>query len=167
MPGFLAASGYEGTEEIDLGNGYWVQIKRCISQAEYQRVQDHLGGGKMNVNLNGSRFAQMDVGASQVELVAASITDWNLDDDNGEKWPLTPLPALKASIARLPSPAFMKVWQACDELNGPRKGTDAVSFPDGPVGGDQDGDPGASGLPEVPDGAGVVEADGPGGDAAS
>ena len=167
MPGFLAASGYEGTEEIDLGNGYWVKIKRCISQAEYQKVQDHLGGGKMNVNLNGSRFAQMDVGASQVELVAASITDWNLDDDNGEKWPLTPAVALKASIARLPSPAFLKLYQACDELNGPRKGTDAVSFPDGPVGGDQDGDSGASDIPEVPDGAGVVEADGPGGDAAA
>jgi hypothetical protein len=166
MPGFLAASGYEGTEEIDLGNGYWVRIKRCISQAEYQKVQDHLGGGRMNVNMNGSRIAQMDVGASQVELVAASVEDWNLDDDNGEKWPLAPLPALKASIARLPSAAFMRIYQACDELNGPRKGTDAVSFPDGPVGGDQDGDGGAGGLPEVPDGAGVVEAAGPVRDAA-
>lgn len=167
MPGFLDASGYEGTEEIDLGGGYWVKIKRCISQAEYQKVQDHLGGGKMNVNMNGNRFAQMDVGASQVELVAASITDWNLDDANGEKWPLTPLPALKASIARLPSPAFLKVYQACDELNGPRKGTDAVNFPDRPVGRDQDGDDGTADLPEVPDGEGMVDAAGDGGDAAA
>ena len=165
--GFLTASGYEGTEEIDLGNGYWVKIKKCISQAEYQKVQDHLGGGKMSVNMDGNRFAQMDVGASQVELVVASVVDWNLDDDNGEKWPLAPPVALKASLARLPAPAFMKVFKACDELNGPRKGTDAVSFPDGPVGGDPDGDAGASGVPEVPDGAGVVEADGAGGDAAA
>jgi hypothetical protein len=166
MPGFLSASGYEGTEEIDLGNGYWVRIKRCISHAEYQRVQDHLGGGKMSVNMDGARFAQMDVGASQVELVAASVTDWNLDDDNGEKWPLTPPVALKASLARLPAPAFMKIYQACDELNGPRKGSDAVSFPDEPVGGDQDGDVRAPGVPEVPDGEGVVGSAGAGGDAA-
>ena len=41
MPGFLAA--YEGTERIPLPGGYWVDVKRCLSSAEYAPVELALG----------------------------------------------------------------------------------------------------------------------------
>jgi hypothetical protein len=138
LPGFL--SEYEGTERVELGGGYWVDIKRCLSRAEYQRVQDLLGAGKQTINMSGTRLMQMDVGGSQEEMLFQSITDWNLDDENGVKWPLSPEKDKRANIRRMPASAFNDVFAACDELNGPRAGKEAAQFPEGPVDGAADGE---------------------------
>jgi hypothetical protein len=138
LPGFL--SEYEGTERVELGGGYWVEIKKCLSRTEYQKVQDLLGGGRQTVNMSGTRLMQMDVGASQEEMLFQSVTDWNLDDEAGVKWPLAPEKDKRANIRRLPASAFLTVFQACDELNGPRAGKEAAQFPEGAERGAEDGD---------------------------
>lgn len=162
MPGFLEASGYEGTQRIDLGNGYWADVKKCLTTEEKARVDDLLGG-KQQVDVSAQRqLATLDYSAMRAEMVVQSLVAWNIDDEKGDTWPLLPeapppgrpYPAnsvRRISVARLPSPVFDQIYLVCDELNSPRKGADAVTFPDGPVGGDQDGDPGAAGPGPVPD----------------
>lgn len=145
MPGFLDA--YEGTERIDVGNGYWIDVKKCLSSQEYRKVQVYLGSGKQTLSVSGSgeAFAQIDPSSAQDEMLFQSITDWNLDSD-GKIWLLTPDKERKASINRLPVSVFMQVYQVCDELNGPRKGNEAAQFPDPAVSGDPDGDDAAAGT---------------------
>ena len=171
MPGFLEASGYEGTQRIDLGNGYWADVKKCLTTEEKARVDDLLGG-KQQVDVAGQRqYASMDYTASRREMVIQSLVAWNLTDPDGSTWLLLPesrptgkpYPAgslRRLSVGRLPAPVFEQIFAVCDELNSPRKGADAVTFPDGPVGGDPDGDGGAGDPAAVPDGTGTVAAAG-------
>jgi len=147
--GFLDS--YEGEETVDVGNGYWIKVKKCLTRAEYQKVQDLLGGGRQTVNISGSRLASLDVGASQVEMLVQSVTDWNLDDADGTKWPLEPEKAKRGNISRLPAPVFLTVYKVCDELNGPREGKEAAQFPDEDLGGAEDGDRGSAGADPVPE----------------
>lgn len=139
MPGFLDA--YEGVKRIELDGGYWIDVKLCLSSAEYRRVQVHLGAGRQTLSVSGSgdTSTQIDPSSAQDEMLFQSIADWNLDTD-GKIWPLAPDRERKASIARLPASVFMRVYQVCDELNGPRAGKEAARFPGPAVGGDPDGD---------------------------
>lgn len=155
MPGFLDA--YEGVKRIELGNGYWIDVKLCLSSAEYRRVQAHLGAGRQTLSVSGSgdTTTQIDPASAQDEMLFQSIADWNLDDD-GKPWPLSPASERKASIARLPASVHMQVYQVCDELNGPRQGKEAAQFPDEPVGGGPDGDSGPGEPPGDLEGEGPV-----------
>lgn len=135
--GFLDS--YEGTERIDLGEGWWIDVKKCLTSAEYQKVQAFFGAGKQTVNMNGKQFATIDPAAAQEELLFQSISDWNLTDAQDQPLPLSPEPARRASISRLPAPVFMQVYQRCDELNGPRSNEEAAQFPDGDLSGAEDG----------------------------
>jgi hypothetical protein len=159
MPGFLSA--YEGTERIDLGDGYWVDVKKCLSSAEYAPVELALGA-RQQVNVNGGRqFAQIDTRAARIELVVASIVAWNVDDEDGTVWPLTPEKVKRANVERLPHPVREVIWKRCDDLNGPEKPADRARFPDPDGSGDPDGDGGTAGAGGIPDGEGVLAAVGP------
>jgi hypothetical protein len=152
MPGFLGVSGYDGTEKIDLGNGYFAEVKRCLSAAEYQRVLNYLGTGRQNVRVDGGpQTVNVDPYAAMTEMLAQSLVSWNIDDEDETVWPLQPDKARRASIARLPPPVLMSVYQRCDELNGPRKTSEAARFPGETAVGDPDGDGGAAGTDGVPD----------------
>jgi hypothetical protein len=169
MPGFLEASGYDGTEKIDLAPGYWAELKRCLSEEEAGWAEAAMMG-KVRAEMTANRqFADLDTRAGRVELVVQSLASWNLADDDGTEWPLegvkgarpgqNPYPPgcpRRLSVARIPSPIFDELWAKCDELNQPRKGADAVRFPDGPVGGDPDGRDGAGDPPADALGAGDV-----------
>jgi hypothetical protein len=160
MPGFLSA--YEGTDRVDLGRGYWVDVKKCLSKKEYAAVENAIGGGRQRMEIAGrSQFATVDPAASRVEMVVASIVDWNLDDGDEIPWPLTPDKVKRANIGRLPSPVFDKIWKRCDDLNGQEAEADRVRFPDPGELGDPDGDGGAAGPAGLPDGTGVLAAPGP------
>jgi hypothetical protein len=168
MPGFLDDTGYSGTTRIPLGGQYWCEVKNCLD-AEEKGFVDDLLGGKQQVDVAGQRrFATMDYTSSRREMVVHSLVAWNLTDKDGSPWLLLPesRPAGKPypagsvrriSVSRLPGPVFDQIFEVCDELNSPRKGADAVTFPDGPVGGDPDGDGGAAGPAAVPDGTGVLD----------
>ena len=151
MPGFLSA--YEGTERIDLPDGYWVDVKKCLSSAEYAPVETALGS-RQHVSADskgGVRFTDIDQREAQIRMLIASIEDWNLDDDHadpeGTKWALSPEKAKRANIERIPVKFRMKIYQRCDELNGPQAEDEQVRFPDAAVGGDPDGDGGTGSTP--------------------
>lgn len=176
MPGFLDATGYGGTTKIELGGGYWAEVKNCLSTAEKEWV-DNLLGGKQKVDVSVQRqYADLDIGGSRTEMVVQSLVAWNIDDPDGTVWPLdaggkfagrdgqNPYPPncpRRQSVARLPAPVKDQIWAKCDELDNPRQGREAADFPDPDVGGDPDGDAGAASAPPVPDGTGDVEAAGP------
>lgn len=157
MPGFLAASGYDGTERIDLAPGYWAELKKCLSEEEAGWAEAAMMG-KVRAEMSENRqYADLDTRAGRVELVVQSLMSWNLADDDGTPWSLegirgirpglNPFPPgcdRRKSVARLPSPIFDKIWAKCDELNAPRTPAEAATFPDPAVSGDPDGDGGAA-----------------------
>ena len=169
MPGFLAASGYEGTERIDLGNGYWCDVKKCLTSAESGRAEAvMIGNHRLG---NSGQSADVNSRGYRTEMVVLSLVDWNLDDEDGNKWPLdgnevngrtvySPGCLRRQSVARLPEPVFETIFKRVDDLNSPRKGTEAASFPDQDERGDQDGDRTAPGAGQVPDGTPVLEGTG-------
>lgn len=159
MPGFLSA--YEGTERVDLGRGYWADVKKCLSSRESAAMEAAMGGTQQMDVRTKRQFVQINTRAGRVEMVVASLVAWNLDEADGTPWPLEPGKDRRASVDRLPSPVFDAIWQRCDTLNGPGSGDEQARFPDPAVGGDPDGDGGAAGPAGLPDGAGVLAAAGP------
>jgi hypothetical protein len=161
MPGFLDDLGYGGTTRIDLGKDYWVDVKNCLTEEEIGFVNDLLGG-KQRVDVGQQRqYAEMNVTASRTETLVMAITDWNLTDESGEKWPLLPAerrpgqpyPANSArrfSVARLPAAVSTLIYEKVDALNALRTGQEAAQFPGEPVGGGADGDERSAGPAEVP-----------------
>lgn len=154
MPGFLSA--YDGTERIDLGRGYWVDVKRCLSHSELQQAQAKMGAGRQTVEASGRQYATIDMNAFENELMVLSIVDWNVDDEDGTVWPLAPEAVRRRSVARLPGPIAAQIFARCNELNGPQSNREAAQFPGGDLGGDQVGDAGAAGVGELPDAPGVL-----------
>lgn len=139
--GFLSA--YSGTRKIDVGGGYWVEIKECLSIAEKNLCERALMSSPV-VDMSGRGSAKVDSVAFRNAMMSASIVDWNLDEDNGDIWPLFPQAVKDANIARLPGPVFDQIWLVVDESNGPRERADAVRFPDAGVVGDPDGNGGSA-----------------------
>lgn len=169
MPGFL--SHYDGTERIDLGDGYWVDVKKCLSHTELQFAQAMMGAGRQNVDLSGRQFATIDMNAFETELIVQSLVDWNIDDPDGTIWPLdaghdrrrpgdlNPYPQgcpRRQSVARLPAPVTAVIFARCNELNGPLSKTEQARFPDPDGGGDPGWDGGTPGTSVVPDPEGVL-----------
>jgi hypothetical protein len=157
MGGFLSA--YSGTRKVDLGDGYWVEIKECLSVVEKQRAEKALSSGPV-FDQNGRGTAQMDMPAFHTEMVVASVVAWNLDEEDGSIWALSPEPVKRKNIARLPAPVFDQVFQAVNELNGPQSAKERAQFPEPGVGGDPDGNRGAAEPGDVLDGAATVAAPG-------
>lgn len=151
MPGFLDTAGYAGTTEIDLGHGYQVTVKNCLTSDEYAHVQQLLGNGRATVRLNGGPSAvSIDLPAAMREMAFRSVVTWNLDDEDGTPWPLEPEKDKRASVARLPYPVLQQVYEKCDELNSPRQGKDAAQFPGEALSGAEDGGGGAAGADGLP-----------------
>jgi|SRR5579859_442812 len=155
MPGFLDAAGYGGTERIDLPGGYWIEVKRALSSAEYAPVERHLGTGRMAVRVDGgTQTITVDPRSAQEEMLFQSVTAWNLDGapwPDGTPWPLEPEKEKRKAIAALPVAVRMEVYEVCDDLNGPRSSKEAAQFPGEDLGGDPDGDGGPAAAYGVPD----------------
>lgn len=159
--GFLSA--YSGTQKIDVGGGYWIEVRECLPIMDKQRAEKALAQSP-RVDMNGAGTIALDTVAFHNEMLAASIVAWNLDEENGQIWPLAPDSVKRANIARLPAPVFDQVWTVVNELNGPRETADKVRFPEPGVGGDPDGDGGPAEPADVRAGAAAVAAPGPASD---
>jgi len=69
------------TDKIDLGDGYYVEIKRMLSYGDTERIARETEGGAV---------------ATAVPLMLASIVSWNLPGPDGK-----PAPIAKETIEKL------------------------------------------------------------------
>lgn len=117
--GFL--DNYAGTERIDLEDGYWIDIKICLSRDEKRAAEGFMSrvGAVSDPNDDKKMITRAvpDLPRYRDELVIASIVDWNLDDTNGTVWRLDPPSAKRANVGRLPDAVFDKVYKRADALN--------------------------------------------------
>lgn len=155
---FLSA--YSGTRRVDLGGGYWVDVKTCLSIVEKQRADKMLTSDPV-VDQSGHGTAKVDLPAFQTEMVVHSITGWNLDEEDGTVWALSPEPVKRKNIARLPAPVFDEIYRVVDELNGKPPAREQAQFPVAGVGGDPHGHAGPAQPVDVLGGEPAVEAAGP------
>lgn len=119
--GYVAA--YSGTITLNLPTAdYWVKLKRCLSRRELAAAEDLLSQAVLDMQGNGS--VKPDVSGYRTAMVAASIAEWNLDDDNG-----TALPITAATVGLLAGPDFDAVWNKVDELNKAMEPQEQARFP--------------------------------------
>ena len=69
MPSFFVE---DGTDRVELGDGFWVELKKAMS---YQDL------GRLTADADGL--------PSNVDLMLVNIVDWNLTDEGGEVAPVT------------------------------------------------------------------------------
>jgi|SRR5579859_1192397 len=135
--GFLSA--YSGTVILRLDDnpqGYWVELKRYLSQGEKEKADTALINGKLVPGSKGNQQFEMEpnIGKYRQLIVEASIVSWNLDDDNGHVWPVD-----LQHVRRLPAEVFDKIYLAIDGEDPEPTPEERRQFPDERVGGDPDG----------------------------
>jgi hypothetical protein len=153
MAGFLSA--YSGTTRVEVGDpdsGYWVDLKDHLSQGAKEKGERALQRYQF---ADGKTALNPDVVESRQQWVLASIDGWNLDDANGQVWPIS-----MTSVKRLPGEVFEQLWEVVDGSNTPRSTEERRQFPAGGVGGDPDADPGPAVPVDVPAEAAVLAAPG-------
>lgn len=136
--GFLTA--YSTTTKVtigDEGRGYWVELKDCLSQGDKEKAEQALTTGQLTPGQDIQMV--MDVARYRQLMVLASVKAWNLDDDNGQVWPVD-----LEHVQALPGNEFDRLWSIVDKSNAPASKAERKRFPDGGVSGDQDGDAGAA-----------------------
>ncbi len=151
--GFMSA--YDGTHRVTIPHpdgDYWVELKKHLTHGAAERSVAALQGLEV---VDGKARSKADIYRSHMERVLASIVAWNLDDDNGQVWPIN-----QQSLRRLPDSVFDLLFEAVDRSNAPEAKAERTRFPDEGDGGDSDGDPWAGEPGDVPDGTGAVEAPG-------
>jgi len=147
------------TEQISIGNGYWIEIKTTLTHDEKERADRHMQKIDATVDERGKMHGVVspDYASYRRALVAASIVAWNLDEADGTKWALSPDSARHRNIGRLPEHVFEAVYRRVDEVNKLDPLADR-SFRTEFVGSAEDGVTGTADLAEIPVGDGAVEA---------
>lgn len=153
---------YSGTERIDVGKGYWVDIKLCLSREEKRDANKYMSRMAAVQDDKTDKMvtrAVPDIERYRDEVVLASIVDWNLDDKDGV-WQLSPPSAKRKNVNRLPEAVFDKVYKRANELNKSPEVDEQKTFRDDAEQRDHDADAvdeGAGDPGEVPDGAGILD----------
>lgn len=97
--GFL--SKFKTVERVDLGDGYWADVRQYLTRAQMAEAQTRLA--KLSVSMQKQDVsADMDLNAFQAELAAQAIVGWNLTDENDRPMPFAPLEALRKSLDLVP-----------------------------------------------------------------
>ena len=147
MAGFLSL--FNGPERLNVAEGYWVDVKKSLTAADYEAAQRVLLG---KMTMSGEGFsAEPDSVAYQGELVALSILDWNLTDEEGVALQLTPDSAKRESILRLPQSVFLEVYKHVNEASALRGKKDETKFRPGSAGDDAGREARSTVAAEVPD----------------
>lgn len=84
-------SGQNATDRLRMpsDSGYWVDMKRHAEYGDQLTAQAAMM--KIEANGNGQAIvSDPDTAASVRMLIANLVVDWNLDDENGQKLPITP-----------------------------------------------------------------------------
>jgi hypothetical protein len=79
VPKFFAS---EETETLDLGDGFWVELKKELDYGE----ESELEGAAIKAGLNGDGTPKLEFSLKQQRnlLLGLYITDWNLPGPNGK-----------------------------------------------------------------------------------
>lgn len=147
MGGFLSL--YDETDRVDLGGGYYVDIKRYLSDAEADRASRALVAPQLKSEVVGagdgtegevrSVTTTVDQGGYNTEVLVAAIVDWNLTDRGDDPLPLPPyVPAKptgedranevrRQSIRQLPAFATKKILKQISD-NEKRGAGDPAAF---------------------------------------
>lgn len=97
MGGFLSL--YNQTDRVELGGGYYVDVKRFLSSAETERAQRALVAPQVKSEVTAGAGDEADVRAVvstidqatyNVEVMVAAIVAWNLTDELEQPLPLPP-----------------------------------------------------------------------------
>lgn len=152
--GFLSA--YEGIERVELDGGYWIDIKKTLSAAEMQHAEKILAARPTVDPGTGRGEAQIDSAGYRNAMLSNSIVAWNLDEEDGTPWALTPIGAKHRNIARLPSPVYETVWKKVNTQNARTTTEERAQFPDEAERGPADGDGWTADPDDLPAGTGTV-----------
>lgn len=100
--GFL--SPYQGVIRVEMGGGYWVDVKRFLSVADSEAAERVIAQTVRSVTgPDGTVRPTFDSVGRTFEQVLASIVDWNLTDENDQPLPLDHDPEVEKATGR-PSP---------------------------------------------------------------
>jgi hypothetical protein len=111
--GFL--SKYTGTKRIDLGDGFYVEVRKFLSAEQQGLVEQALTQPKIQVvgdgkgKLKQEMVAAMDYAAMRIETIAQALVSWNLTDEDDSPLAFEPEAALRASLRKLPGSVIRKV----------------------------------------------------------
>lgn len=118
---------------------FYVKVKKYLSKTEFEGAQKKLtmGSERMTMKTKGEGRTEdaegitemsLDSASYQTEMVARSIVEWNLTDEDNKPLPYRPMPALLGSLGRIPQPAFAYLAKKVGELNRPRSKKAKVDF---------------------------------------
>lgn len=132
---------YSGVERVDVGHGYWIEIKKCLDRGDQASAERHLEKAVADVDEETGKTRTRivpDTSAWRTARVEAAIVDWNLDESDGRKWQLAPDTAKHRNVLRIPDVVFDKVYKRVDALNKPITVEGTKSPTDLAAGGDPD-----------------------------
>lgn len=154
-------SRYDGVKKVELGGGWWVEIKKCLSVAESEKAEAALVAVEMEDQGEGKPSkakVKPDMVVNTREMVVASIVDWNLTDERDELLGLHPEAVLRQSVAKMPQDDYDKIAAAVREANAERSREDEARFPSDGSGSAEDGGDGEPDDREVLPGSVDVDA---------
>lgn len=149
---------YSDAVRIELGRGYWIDIKPVLTYAEQRKAEKYLRAARAVVDPDGRMQTTVvpNFDAYRFTRLMAAIVGWNLDEKDGSIWALEPEDVKAQNINRLPASVADKVDKQIDELSKENP-TERREFRDESVGGNQVGDDAGAGFAvEVPEGEVVV-----------
>lgn len=88
---------------------YWVDLKKYLTQGGQETAEAAMNRVEV---VNNSPVVRPDVAKYRKLMVLAAIDDWNVDDDNGQIWPIN-----LQNVSRLPLPVFNQLWLQVNENN--------------------------------------------------
>ncbi len=151
--------GYTAPVRVDLGGGYWIDLKPVLTYAEQSAAEKHLRSTRAVSGADGKMQTTIvpDFGAYRFERLLAAVTDWNLDETDGTLWRLEPDEAKRKNIRRLPASVAELLDKRIDALEeAAEEPAERRDFRDQTVGSVAAGDTGAPAAGEVPPGEMVV-----------
>lgn len=114
--GFL--SKFSATQKIDLGDGFFVEVRKYLSSAQRAAAEKMLISAHMVMDDKqqggGNLVSDVDAAAFRLELCAQAVTMWNLTDEHEEPLPTTPIEDLRRSIGRLPTYVVDEITKVVD-----------------------------------------------------
>lgn len=92
MSGFMSL--YDAVDRIDLGGGFWVDVRQHITDAAHTVIQRALVDPRIEAVERGGETrvltTTVDQGAYELARLVAHIDAWNITDRNGDPLPLPP-----------------------------------------------------------------------------